>query len=183
MYVQYGEENGKRSFFTVLGQRCPAALCQDLENLFDNIDTKNEIYWEKFGYKYLGMLSLFPWEKISEALKQLGISNVFYAESILQLYYGEEKFPQNKDIISQINSGIQKFLSDAEGLRSQITLEMAMSGIIYLADYVSPYDEKYISSGKKGDNRRRRTSFAYYSSFKILFRDSLSMAGNRYSRD
>ena len=31
------------AFFTVLGQRCPAALCQDLENLFDNIDTKNEI--------------------------------------------------------------------------------------------------------------------------------------------
>ncbi|MCM1118657.1 MAG: glycosyltransferase [bacterium] len=143
-----GKSTKNAAFFTVLGQRCPMALCQELEKLFDNVDTENVTYWEKFGYKYLGMLSLFPWEKISEILKQQGISNVLYAESVLQLYYGE-KIPQNKDIIGEIDAGIQSFLSDVEELKEQITLEIAISGIIYLADYVSSYDEKNIYQAVK----------------------------------
>lgn len=143
-----GKNTGNAAFFTILAQKCSETLCKGLEKLFDNVDTEELTYWEKFGYKYLGMLSFFSWAEISEMLESLKISNVFYAKCILQLYYGEN-LSQNRDILSEIDTGRQRFLADAEGVREQIDIDTALSGVIYLADHASQYDEKNICQAVK----------------------------------
>lgn len=131
------------AFYTELEINGKTDLICKLEELFEKAEEEFRGYWEKFGYKYFAMLEMFSRTEILTAIKEKRVKNNFYAESILNLYYGDICEP-NREIVSAMKSGIDKFMGDTAEIAKNITIDIAISGIRYLANYATQYDVKNI---------------------------------------
>lgn len=140
----YGKSTKNAAVLTILSKYGNINTLNTIQNLFDSLDEKKISYWVEFGYKYLALLRGYAFDEIIKYVNETKtISNKNYALNILEIYYGEH-YPQNLNIIRDIQEGIQKFSDDVIDKKLDITMELAFSGIEYLADYAGKYDIKNI---------------------------------------
>lgn len=138
----YGTCTRNAAFFTILEKNSDILCIDRIESLFDAIEENP--YWVKFGYKYLAMLGDYSITEIKCALDaNKEIKNKFFATSVIEIYYGEV-YPLNSRIVDEMREGIRKFSEDIKDFSFRITLNFAISGLIYLANSASQYDLKNI---------------------------------------